>query len=300
MAALVPIGEIDESQLSHSETDSRILYKGQIPLFVLNPMLCVGVPVQDAVSGVAFTTLQVTCDSTSSIKTEQNRRFLQIIDLLLRDQKDLPQTYVPIVRDDGTIRLKVLHREDVKIVDRHKAVATLDIIVPNATFCKFTIEPRKQIIRESTRALGIWVHHVLMKPVDASSNMGNDGLSKGKKKSKGKHSDKSSSFSTASSVTGTEDSGSEEEGSDDDSDEEGSDEDSDDEEGSETSGSVASSASSRSGKSSKGSSKGSKYSRSSSGHSSRVTSSGYNAGTSNSDSHISVRPGTSHKPRARG
>lgn len=152
--------------LTYNITDKSIAYNQNVARFITHPMLCVGVPVRDVVNGTVFTTLQLKCDSTSAEKTKENHVFWQSLDKLLAEQTDIQQPYLTLLRRDGTLRLKIIDHKDVKIVDRDQNTAELSQIVAGKTYCKFIIDARKQIVRQTSRTLGVWVHFVMIKPAD--------------------------------------------------------------------------------------------------------------------------------------
>lgn len=164
MASPVAVAAFKLSELKYNKNDKSISYNGGVSRFVTNPMLCVGTPVNDSVDGTGFTILKVQCDSTSPEKTQQNKDFWEGYDAFVEAQTDIAKPYLPVLRNDGTLRLKVVDHSSVKVVDRSQNTASLSSIVANETYCKFIVEPARQIVRDTSRTLGIWVHSVLMKP----------------------------------------------------------------------------------------------------------------------------------------
>jgi hypothetical protein len=164
MASPVAVSIFKLSELKYNKSDKSISYNGGVSRFVTNPMLCVGTPVKDSVGDTSFTILKVQCDSTSPEKTQQNKDFWQGYDAFVEAQTDIVKPYLPVLRNDETLRLKVVDHPSVKIVDRSQNTALLSSIVANETYCKFIVEPARQIVRDTSRTLGIWVHYVLIKP----------------------------------------------------------------------------------------------------------------------------------------
>jgi hypothetical protein len=166
MTNIVSVSSFNKQDFIYNPNTKRISYGGVSCIFVTNPMLCIGVPVHDTVKQVSFSTLKLKCDSTSPEKTEQNRKFFSSIDLIMSKQTDIEKPYSPILRQDGTMRLKIVHCDSVKIIDREQNTTTIESIAPNETYCKFIIEIVKQIERDSSRSLGTWVHHILLKKTE--------------------------------------------------------------------------------------------------------------------------------------
>lgn len=188
------VSAFNASLLAYNIADKSIAYNQNVARFITHPMLCVGVPVQDVVNGTAFTTLQLKCDSTSAEKTKENHLLWQSLDKLLAEQSDIQQPYLPLLRGDGTLRLKIIHHKDVKVVDRNQNTTELSQIVPGKTYCKFIIDARKQIVRQTSRTLGVWVHFVMIKPADKQSGGAKDsGSSATRVKHKGGEQDEGSS-----------------------------------------------------------------------------------------------------------
>jgi hypothetical protein len=151
--------------------ERRITYMKRAPLFSTNPMLCVEAPRQRVVKGLVCTTLILRCDSTSSAKTEANRRFFAGIDGFFRTFSHGSQTstlpYTPLLRPDGTVKLKVIHNEGTIVVDRNKHPVSHDTIVAGASYCKFLLEPGIHIIKTNERKVGVLIHYEMIKPAPA-------------------------------------------------------------------------------------------------------------------------------------
>jgi hypothetical protein len=147
--------------------ERRITYMKRAPLFSTNPMLCVETPRQRVVKGLVCTTLILRCDSTSSAKTEANRKFFAGIDGFFHASQTSTLPYTPLLRPDGTVKLKVIHNEGTIVVDRNKHPVSHDTIVAGASYCKFLLEPGIHIIKSNERKVGVLIHYEMIKPAPA-------------------------------------------------------------------------------------------------------------------------------------